>query len=52
MKTKLQHIATGMVYANRKDAKLKMGHSNYNKAIRNGQMLFVNTYDLNDVVFN
>lgn len=52
MLIRIKHIPSGAVYENRKEAKLMMGHSNYNKAIRNGQMLFVNTYDLNDVVFN
>ncbi|OYP57085.1 hypothetical protein CIK99_08000 [Prevotella sp. P5-92] len=52
MIARVKHIPSGAVYENRKEAKLMMGHSNYNKAIRNGQMLFVNTYDLNDVVFN
>lgn len=52
MITRVKHIPSGAVYENRKEAKLIMGHSNYNKAIRNGQMLFVDTYDLKEVVFN
>ena len=52
MITRVKHIPSGAVYENRKEAKLIMGHSNYNKAIRNGQMLFVDTYDLNEVVYN
>lgn len=51
MNTQLKHIPTGMVYANRKDAKLKMGHSNYNKAIRCGHMVLVNTYELCDILY-
>lgn len=48
----VKHIPSGVVYENRKEAKLMMGHSNYNKAIRNGQMLFVSTYAPNEIVFN
>lgn len=50
MNTQVKHIPTGLVYENRKEAKHFMGHSNYNKAIRLGQMMFVTSYGLSDII--
>ena len=38
MNTKITLITTGEIFQNRKEAKLIMGHSNYNKAWRDGAM--------------
>jgi hypothetical protein len=51
MNTLIKHLPTGMVFENRKDAKVQMGHSAYNKALRNGQMLFLTTYSPTDIIF-
>lgn len=50
METRIKHIPSGAVYANRKEAKMMMGHNNYNRALHNRQMLFVSTYYPTDVV--
>ena len=42
MTTKMMYIPSGEVYNNRKEAKLMMGHANYNRALKNGLMLFIN----------
>ena len=34
------HIPTGKVFENRKQAKTEMGHSNYNRAVRNREFSF------------
>ena len=38
------------VYENRKEAKIKMGHSNFNRALKNGEMLFLKTYRPTDII--
>ena len=43
MDTRVRHIPTGNEYANRKEAKQKMGHGRYNRALRDGEMLFAST---------
>lgn len=50
MESKVKHIPSGAVYANRKEAKLMMGHNNYNRALHNRQMLFVSLYNPSDVI--
>lgn len=37
----IRHIPTDTVYANRKEAKEAMGHSNYNKAYKKMEFEFV-----------
>lgn len=51
MNTKVKHLPSGRIYENRKEAKLEMGHSQYNKALHNGQMLFVTVYSPSDIIF-
>jgi len=51
MDTRVKHIPTGNVYANRKEAKEKMGHGQYNRALRDGEMLFVSTYKHLDIIY-
>lgn len=31
---------TGEVFSNRKEAKLSLGHAKYNKAVKNGDIIF------------
>lgn len=50
LETRIMHIPTGEVYANRKEAKLMMGHRNYDRALSNRQMLFISTYGPTDVI--
>ena len=51
MITKVKHLPSGRIYENRKDAKVQMGHSAYNKALHEGQMLFLTTYGPTDIIF-
>lgn len=42
MMSKFIHKPTGKIYNNRKEAKLDMGHTNYNKAVKNNEFIFPN----------
>jgi hypothetical protein len=46
MNKKMMYLPSGEVYENRKEAKLMMGHANYNRALRNRLMLFIDDSDL------
>ena len=46
MNNKIMYLPSGEVYENRKEAKLMMGHANYNRALRNRMMLFIDGSDL------
>ena len=50
MNNKVKHLPSGRVFKNRKAAKAEMGHSQYNKALHNGQMLFLTTYSPCDII--
>jgi hypothetical protein len=51
METRLLDIQSGDIYENRKDAKMRMGHSNYNRALRDRNILFLNNYTPTDIIF-
>ena len=51
METRVKHVPSGEVYANRKEAKHEMGHGRYNRALKNGEMMFVSMYNSLDIVF-
>ncbi len=51
MNTQVKSLITGQVFQNRKEAKLIMGHSNYNKALRKGEMAFVTTPSPIDIIY-
>jgi hypothetical protein len=51
MNTLIKHLPTGMVFESRKDAKTHLGHSAFNKALHEGQMLFLTTYSPTDIIF-
>ena len=40
MMSKFIHKPTGKIYNNRKEAKLDMGHTNYNRAVKNNEFIF------------
>ena len=40
MMSKFIHKPTGKIYNNRKEAKQDMGHTNYNKAVKNNEFIF------------
>jgi hypothetical protein len=46
MTTKMMYLPSGAVYNNRKEAKLMMGHANYNKALKNRLMLIIDGSNL------
>ena len=51
MDTRVKHIPSGVVYENRKEAKKEMGHGKYNRALKDGEMLFVSTYKPLDIIY-
>ena len=50
MITRVMHLPSGRIFENRKEAKVQMGHSAYNKALSMGQMLFLTTYSPTDII--
>ena len=50
MDTRIKHIPSGAVYANRREAKRELGHGRYNRALRNGELLFVSMYKPLDII--
>ncbi len=52
MNTHMKYLPTGKIYQNRKQAKKEIGHSKFNKALRDGLMLIVTSYSPNDVIIN
>lgn len=50
MKTTLKHIPSGMTFINRKEAKLVLGHGKYNRALKNGEIMFITTYLPLDII--
>ena len=51
METRLLDIRSGEIFENRKDAKKRMGHSNFNRALRDGKILFLSNYSPADILF-
>ena len=49
--SKIKHIPSGEIYENRKEAKIKMGHSNYNRALKHGEILFLSLYRPTDIIY-
>lgn len=45
----IKNKITGEIYTNRKEAKEIMGHSNYNKALSNGDIEII-TYKETDII--
>ena len=50
MKTKLKHIPSGETFENRKEAKLVLGHGRFNRALKNGEIMFITTYSPLDII--
>ena len=50
METRLMNIQSREIFENRKDAKERMGHSNFNRALRDGNILFLNTFSPSDIL--
>ena len=50
METRLMNIQSREIFENRKDAKVRMGHSKFNRDLRDGNILFLNTYSLSDIL--
>lgn len=46
MKNKIMFLPSGELYENRKEAKLMMGHANYNRALKNRLMLIIDSSNL------
>ena len=47
----LIHKPTKEKFENRLEAKQKMGHSNFNRAINNNEFIFINVHDKNDIIY-
>lgn len=50
METRLMNIQSREIFENRKDAKVRMGHSQFNRALRDGNILFLNTHSPSDIL--
>jgi len=50
MKNTIEYLPTGEVFANRRDAKMIIGHSRYNRALKDGKIAFVRTYSADDII--
>lgn len=45
------HIPTKKRFENRLQCKIALGgHVAFNKALKNGELLFINTHDVNDII--
>ena len=51
MNTQVKSLVTGRIFKNRKEAKLVMGHSNYNRALSQGEMVFITTPSPIDIIY-
>lgn len=51
MNTQIKLITTGEIFQNRKEAKLTMGHGNYNRAWRDGEILIISTPSPTDIIY-
>lgn len=51
MSTKIKFLTTGEIFQNRKEAKLIMGHSNYNRAWKNGEIYIISTPSPTDIIY-
>lgn len=50
METRLLNTLSGEVFENRREAKIRMGHSNFNRALRDGKILFMSNYSPTDIL--
>lgn len=50
MKTTMKHIPSGQTFENRKEAKLVLGHGKFNRALKNGEIIFITTYSPLDII--
>ena len=44
----IKHIPTGQIFNNRKEAKIGLGHANYNRALKAREIEFINVADTKD----
>lgn len=49
-KSKIVYLPTREKFENRKEAKLKIGHAKYNKAVKNGDVVFITSYDFGSII--
>jgi len=49
-KSKIIYLPTREKFENRKEAKLKIGHAKYNKAVKNGDVVFITSYDFGSII--
>lgn len=49
-KSKIVYLPTRQKFENRKEAKLKIGHAKYNKAVKNGDVVFITSYDFGSII--
>lgn len=50
MKQTIKYLPTGQTFDNRKEAKIALGHSNFNHALRDGKIVFITTYSPTDII--
>jgi hypothetical protein len=51
METRILYKPTGAIYQNRKEAKVKMGHGNFNKAVKARMVVFLSQFQPSDIAF-
>ena len=49
-KRKIIYLPTREKFENRKEAKLKIGRAKYNKAVKNGDVVFITSYDFGSII--
>ncbi len=50
MKQTIKYLPTGQTFDNRKEAKIALGHSNFNHALKDGKIVFITTYSPTDII--
>lgn len=48
--TIIVYLPTGEKFDNRKDAKQRIGHSKYNKALKDGEVVFITTHGFGGII--
>lgn len=49
-KSRIIYLPTREKFENRKEAKQTIGHAKYNKAVKNGEVVFITTYDFGSII--
>ncbi|MBR0024620.1 MAG: hypothetical protein IJP59_08430 [Muribaculaceae bacterium] len=50
MNSEIKYLPTGKIFSNRKEAKKEIGHSKFNKALKEGRLSFMAIYNPTKVI--